>query len=220
MFRRLLPLLLLATAVPARANDQAWLAFIAQGPVSGKLITWLEVQPRFSLDPARPTQLLLRPALGAQINPKTSFLFGYALQEGYPENRPTVTEHRIWQQLQTRLAGTPGKATLTSRTRLEERFVENQPDDGVRVRQMLRGQYWLVEGGWSLVGQSEVFIGLNSTSWGQQSGVDQWRNYIGVGVPLSKRFTLEAGYLNQWLLRPGADIDNNIISVSLFYRIG
>ena len=143
-----------------------------------------------------------------------------SISEGYPENRPTVTEHRIWQQVQTRLAGTPNKAVLVSRTRLEERFVENQPDDGVRLRQMLRGQYWIGEGGWSLVGQSEVFIGLNSTSWGQQSGVDQWRNFIGVGVPLSKRFTLEAGYLNQWLVRPGADIDNNIISVSLFYRIG
>ena len=219
MIRLFLPLLLLA-ATPARANDLAWVAFIAQGPVSGKLITWLEVQPRFSLDPARPNQLLLRPAVGAQINPKTSFLFGYVHAEAFPENRPSVTEHRIWQQLQTRLAGTPNKAVLVSRTRMEERFVEDQSDHGVRVRQMLRGQYWIGEGGWSLVGQSEVFIGLNSTSWGQQSGVDQWRNYIGVGVPLSKRFTLEAGYLNQWLMRPGADIDNNIISVSLFYRIG
>lgn len=219
MFRRLLPLLLLA-ATPAQANDQAWLSFIAQGPVSGKLITWLEVQPRFSLDPARPTQLLLRPALGVQINPKTTFLFGYLYQEGYPEDRPTVAEHRLWQQLQTRLAGTPNKAVLVSRTRLEERFVENQPDDGVRLRQMLRGQVWVSEGGWSVIGQSEVFIGLNSTSWGQQSGAEQWRNFIGVGVPLSKRFTLEAGYLNQWLIRPGADIDNNVISVSLFYRIG
>lgn len=219
MFRRLLPLLLLA-ATPAQANDQAWVSFIAQGPVSGKLITWLEVQPRFSLDPARPTQLLLRPALGVQINPRTTLLFGYLYQENYPENRPTVAEHRIWQQLQTRLAGTPNTAVLVSRTRLEERFVENQPDDGVRLRQMLRGQVWVSGGSWSVIGQSEVFIGLNSTRWGQPSGVDQWRNFIGVGVPLSKRFTLEAGYLNQWLIRPGAYINNNIISVSLFYRIG
>lgn len=219
MFRRLLPLLLLA-ATPAQANDLAWVSFIAQGPVSGKLITWLEVQPRFSLDPARPTQLLLRPALGVQINPKTTFLFGYLYQEGYPEDRPTVAEHRVWQQLQTRLAGTPNKAVLVSRTRLEERFVENQPDDGVRLRQMLRGQVWVSGGSWSVIGQSEAFFGLNSTDWGQPAGVDQWRNFIGVGVPLSKRFTLEAGYLNQWLIRPGADINNNVISVSLFYRIG
>jgi hypothetical protein len=39
-------------------------------------------------------------------------------------------------------------------------------------------------------------------------------------VPLSKRVTLEAGYLNQWLIRPGQDRDNNVISVSLFYRLG
>jgi hypothetical protein len=219
LFRLVLPLLLLA-ATRAQASEQAWLSFIAQGPVSGKLITWLEVQPRFSLDQERPTQLLLRPALGVQINSKTTFLFGYLYQENYPEDRPTVAEHRIWQQVQTRLAGTPNKAVLVSRTRLEERFVENQPDDGVRLRQMLRGQVWVGDGGWSMIGQSEAFFGLNSTDWGQPAGVDQWRNFIGVGVPLSKRFTLEAGYLNQWLLRPGADINNNVISLSLFYRIG
>jgi hypothetical protein len=219
LFRTAVPLLLLA-ATPAAADEQAWVSLIAQGPVSGKLITWLEVQPRFSLNPAQPRALLLRPALGAQINDRTTFLFGYLNQENFPENRPSVREHRIWQQIQTRLAGTPGKAVLVSRTRMEERFVEGSEDHGLRLRQMLRGQLWSPDGKLSLVGTSEAFFGLNSTRWGQLAGVDQWRNFIGVGVPVSKHFTIEAGYLNQWLIRPTADISNNIISVSLFYRIG
>ncbi len=219
MFRRFLPLLLLAAA-PARADEQAWTALIAQGPVSGRLVTWLEVQPRFRFDPAEPTQLLLRPAIGAQLNSHTSLLFGYAYSETFPEGRPSAREHRLWQQLQTRLAGVQDRAVLVARTRLEERFSESRPDDGLRLRQMLRGQYWLGDAGWSVIGTSEVFVGLNSTSWGQRAGLDQWRNFIAVGVPLSKRLTLEAGYLNQWLPRPGADTANNVISLNLFVRIG
>jgi hypothetical protein len=207
-------------ATPARADEQLWLQGVAQGPINGKLITWLEVQPRFSLDPLRPTQFFLRPAIGVQINPKTSVLFGYVYVENYPEGRPVVQEHRPWQQVQTRLAGTPGKAVLVSRTRLEERFVVGSDDSALRLRQFLRGQVWVGDDGWSVIAVSEAFFGFESTSWGQNAGVEQLRNFVGVGVPLSKRFTLEAGYLNQWLIRPGEDRNNNVISLSLFYRIG
>jgi hypothetical protein len=213
-------MLLLAAAAPAHADDLVWTSAIAQGPISGKLITWLEVQPRFDIDPQRTAQVILRPAIGAQINPGTTVLFGYYYGETFPENRATVHEHRIWQQVQTRLAGTPNKAVLVSRTRLEQRFVVGNDDSAMRLRQFLRGQVWVGDDGLSLIGVSEAFFGLESTSWGQNAGVDQLRNFVGVGVPLSPRFTLEAGYLNQWLIRPGQDRNNNVLSISLFYRLG
>lgn len=217
---RYLTMLLLLAAAPAHADEQLWLQGVAQGPINGKLITWLEVQPRFSLDPLRTTQFFLRPAIGVQLNPKTSLLFGYMYAESYPEGRPAVQEHRIWQQALIRLAGTPNKAVLMSRTRLEQRFVVGSDDSAMRLRQFLRGQVWVGDDGWSLIGVSEAFFGLESTAWGQNIGPEQLRNFVGVGVPLSKRFTLEAGYLNQWIIRPGADSNNNVISVSLFYRLG
>jgi hypothetical protein len=217
---RYLAMLLLLAAAPARADDQLWLQGVAQGPINGKLITWLEVQPRFSLDPLRTTQFFVRPAIGVQVNPGTSLLFGYMYAESYPEGRPAVQEHRIWQQALIRLAGTPKKAVLMSRTRLEERFVVGNDDSALRLRQFLRGQVWVGDDGWSLIAVSEAFFGFESTSWGQNAGFEQMRNFFGVGVPLSKRVTLEAGYLNQWLIRPGQDRDNNVISVSLFYRLG
>jgi hypothetical protein len=219
LFRYLLPLLLLIAA-PARAEEQLWLSGIAQGPISGKLVTWLEIQPRFSLDPVRPTQLFLRPALGVQVNPGTTVLFGYVYVENYPEGRPMVREHRPWQQLQTRLAGTPGKAVLVSRTRLEQRFVVGQPDDAMRLRQFLRGQVWFGDKGLSVIGVSEAFFGLESTPWGQNAGFEQFRVFAALGIPLSKRTTLEAGYLNQWLLRPGEDRVNHVLNIALFYRLG
>lgn len=217
MFRFLLMLLL---AVPAAANDEAWVAGIAQGPVRGRLVTWLEVQPRFTLDPARASQMILRPALGIQLDPATSLLLGYAFVESYPEGRSHIREHRAWQQLQTRLAGTPNRAVLVSRTRLEQRFVEGQGDDAMRLRQFLRGQIWVGSRGLSVIGVSEAFIGLEATPWGQRSGLEQWRNFVGLGVPLSNRLTLEAGYLNQRLIRPGADASNHKLNINLFYRLG
>ncbi|WP_439532554.1 DUF2490 domain-containing protein [Polymorphobacter sp.] len=221
MFRFLLMLLIAAPAVtPASADEQVWVAGIAQGPVSGRLITWLEVQPRFTGGAGRLGQTILRPALGYQVDPGTTLLAGYAYIESNPEGLPDIREHRTWQQLQTRLAGTPGKAVLVSRTRLEQRFVEGQDDDAMRLRQFLRGQVWVGDAGWSLIGVSEAFIGLESTPWGQRAGLEQIRNFAGVGIPLSDRLTLEAGYLNQRLVRAGPDATNHVLNLNLFFRLG
>lgn len=206
----------LSVAQPAQADDALWLATIAQGPVSGKLVTWLEVQPRFT---APSDTLIVRPALGVQINPATQLLLGYALVDTYPQTGARRREHRIWQQALLRLAGKPGKAVLMSRTRLEQRFVEDIGGDGWRLRQFLRGQYWLNED-WSGIAVSEVFLPLNDTRWGQRAGLEQVRNFIGVGRRLGPRFNLEAGYLNQRLVRPGADSTNHVLNINLFYRLG
>jgi hypothetical protein len=194
----LLPLFL---AAPVQADEQVWLAGIAQGPISGKLITWIEVLPRFTDGGDRLGQTILRPALGVQLNPAATLLLGYAFIENNPDGLPSRREHRIWQQAQVRLAGTPGKAVLVSRTRLEQRFLEGADEDGWRLRQFLRGQYWLSER-WSLIGVSEAFVGLGATSWGQRSGLEQVRTFAAVGHAITPRITLEAGYLNQRLVQP------------------
>jgi hypothetical protein len=217
LLRFLLALLIAAPAMaPALANEQAWLAGIATGPVNGKLVTWLEVQPRFS---APADTLILQPAIGVQIDPATQLLLGYAYIETSPAGQPARREHRVWQQALVRLAGTPGKAVLMSRTRLEQRRTEGFDDTGWRLRQFLRGQVWLDER-WSIIGVSEAFVGLNRTDWGQPARLDQMRNFIGVGVPLSKRLTLEAGYLNQHVVRDGPDANNHVLNVNLFFRLG
>jgi hypothetical protein len=213
-------LLLLMIASPALADEQLWAAGIAHGPIRGRLVTWLEVQQRVGSDPVRPTQLFLRPAIGVQIAPGTNLLVGYVLAETYPEGRATVREHRTWQQLLAQVAGTPGKAVLVSRTRLEQRFVEGQDDDAMRLRQFLRGQIWVGDKGWSLIGFTEGFIGFEATAWGQQAGFEQLRSFAGIGIPLSERLTLEAGYLNQRFIRPGDDGSNHVLNINLFYRLG
>lgn len=211
-----LALSLALAAPPARAEEALWFTTVAQGPVSGKLVTWLEVQPRFS---ASTDVLILRPALGVQLSPTVQLLAGYQYQLNDRENAPDIREHRLWQQALIRLAGTPGKAVLVSRTRLEQRFIEGESDEAMRLRQFLRGQLWL-DRHWSLIGIGEAFIGLEDTSWGQQKGVEQTRLFAGAGYALTPRLTLEAGLLDQRLIRPGPDRTNRVANIALFYRIG
>ncbi len=206
----------LLAACPAAADEALWMTAVAQGPVKGRLVTWLEVQPRLS---DSSNQFIIRPALGVQLNPRVQLLAGYQYQLTDPDSRDAVNEHRLWQQALVRLAGTPGKAVLISRSRLEQRFVVGESDDAMRFRQFLRGQVWL-DARWSLIGVSEVFVGLESTSWGQRSGPEQLRNFIGFGRALSPRLTLEGGYLNQRFVQPGQDRANDVVNIALFYRIG
>jgi len=209
-------LALAAFAVPAHAEEGLWLQAVAQGPVSGKLVTWLEVQQRYS---ASTDITILRPAIGVQLSPKVQLLAGYQYQLNDREDRPDIREHRLWQQALIRLAGKPGKAVLLSRTRLEQRFIENQGDDTMRVRQFVRGQVWLDER-WSLIGTGEGFIGLEDTSWGQREGLEQTRLFAGAGYAITPRLTLEAGLQDQRLIREGPDRTNRTVNISLFYRIG
>jgi hypothetical protein len=209
-------LALAAFAVPAHAEEGLWLQAVAQGPVSGKLVTWLEVQQRYS---ASTDITILRPAIGVQLNPRVQLLAGYQYQLNDRQDRPDIREHRLWQQALIRLAGKPGKAVLLSRTRLEQRFIENQGDDTMRVRQFFRGQVWLDER-WSLIGTGEGFIGLEDTSWGQREGLEQTRLFAGAGYAITPRLTLEAGLQDQRLIREGPDRTNRTVNISLFYRIG
>jgi hypothetical protein len=209
-------LALAAFAVPAHAEEGLWLQAVAQGPVSGKLVTWLEVQQRYS---ASTDITILRPAIGVQLNPRVQLLAGYQYQLNDRQDRPDIREHRLWQQALIRLAGKPGKAVLFSRTRLEQRFIENQGDDTMRVRQFVRGQVWLDER-WSLIGTGEGFIGLEDTSWGQREGLEQTRLFAGAGYAITPRLTLEAGLQDQRLIREGPDRTNRTVNISLFYRIG
>jgi hypothetical protein len=191
--------------VPGQAEDYLWLQAVAQGPVSGKIVTWLEVQQRFS---ANTDVTILRPAIGVQINPRVQLLAGYQYQLNDREDLPDIREHRLWQQALIRLAGKPGKAVLVSRTRLEQRFVVDQPDDTMRVRQFFRGQVWL-DPRWSLIGAGEAFIGLEQT-----------RLFAGAAYALTPRLTLEGGLQDQRFLREGPDRTNRTVNISLFYRIG
>ena len=129
-FRTLLRIALIAAcgwSATARAQEQdlqQWTLLAATGKVSGDVVIWAEVQPRITDDVGRLGQLLIRPAIGYQIDRDVQFLAGYAYVRTDPLGRRATNEHRAWQQLIWPIAKGSAGLNVFARTRLEQRTVE------------------------------------------------------------------------------------------------
>lgn len=219
--RRLLAPLALMVATPAVAEEdgQAWGAILAQGSIKGDLIFWAEAQTRFTDDASRLGQVILRPAIGLRLAKDTTAHLGYAYVRSDPATGAVTNEHRIWEQLIFPIARNSRGLYVWGRSRIEQRFVEGRSDTGWRLRQFVRAQMPLRRGGKvSGVVFSEVFYAANTTDFGARAGLDQWRNFVGLSLPVGKGLALEPGYLNQTIFRPGPDRSNHIFSTTLFVR--
>lgn len=207
----------LASPASAREDGQAWGAVTATGSVRGDLFVWLEAQARATHDFGGGGQLILRPAIGARIAQDAHAVAGYAFVRTDPENGATVREHRPWQQVQfVPVRNRGGAPLLISRTRLEQRMIEGRGDTGWRLRQLVRAQVPVARGSLvQIVGYGEGFLNLNKTAWGARRGVDQWRGFVGVGLPVARRVRLEPGYLHQRVFRPGENRANHVLNASL-----
>lgn len=216
------PLLLAALllAAPAAANDdvQLWTTALAQGPVAGNLVLWLEGQPRFTDDAGRLGQLIIRPGVGLKLAPDTFVHAGYHFQRNTPLGGTATSEHRFWQQAVVPLVRND-RLLLLTRTRLEQRTFEGAEDLGWRLRVQARAQF-NPRGTLRPVISSETFVALNSTDWGARAGFDQQRTFAGLGVAIGPRLLLEGGYMNQLIARPGPDRMNHVANVTLFIRLG
>ena len=205
---------------PARAAEDdlnVWAAATASIDVGKKGVVWLEAQTRLTDDVSRLGQLLVRPAIGYKLDSTTTVFLGYVYVRTDPVGPALSKEHRIFQQASFRLAGDGKGVTLTGRTRLEQRFRDDRSGTGLRLRQQLRLTAPLQDSA-RAVAWSEPFIGLNSTGWGQKTGVNVWRNFVGVSIPVSPRLVVEPGYLNQYVVRTGRDRVDHIASLTLNTR--
>jgi hypothetical protein len=70
---------------------------------------------------------------------------------------------------------------------------------------------------YSLVMWNEAFVALNDTGWGQRSGFDQNRLFLGLAWQAwPGKLRLEGGYTNRWIVRPGADQVDHIAALNAF----
>lgn len=214
--------LALLLAGPAAAQDvQSWTTLVAQGPVDGNLLLWAETQTRMIGDVSRLGLVSGRIGLGVRLKPGVDLFGGYHYQVSYPQPDRTISEHRFWQQLQAQLLRQPNGLTLTTRLRLEERMIENARDLGWRLRVQLRlAQPLHGPGSGGPVVAAETLMALNSTDWGARAGLSQQRMLAGWSQPLSPRLNLEADYQHVELYRPGPNLVNHVISVTLTRRLG
>ncbi len=201
-------------------DEQVWLNLTAMGPVSGKLIYFAEIQPRFGNGASEPDQTLLRGAVGWKLSPQLSVYQGYAHVVLPPRGGLDVNEERSFQQISWTI-GKPWDGEFSSRTRLEQRWRSDGSDMGWRLREMLRYEKPLKPGSQAVnaLVYAEGFAALNSTDWGQRAGFDQLRSFVGAEVKLMGKSTAEIGYLNQLINQQGGNQRmNHVASVTLFFR--
>lgn len=189
--------LVLLTGGPAAAktehDGQLWFPLYLTTHLGERGLGYFEVNPRIGNNVSEIDQLLLRPAVGYQVTPHLSLWQGYAWVNDYQPSYQD--EHRSFQQA---VYTTPVfQTSLTSRTRLEERWIRGDPGTGLRAREMIRLSVPLAGSkAWSLVLYDEVFVNLNSVRGGPQSGFDQNRAFIGVNRMLSPHVNVDLGYQN------------------------
>lgn len=226
--RRLFPACVLAAASLAFAgaaraetthDEQAWVNLTAIGPVSGDLVYFAEVQPRFG-NGARLDQLLLRGAVGWKLSREITLYQGYAHVVTAIEGGRDLNEERSFQQLSAAL-GKPLGGELSSRTRLEQRWRNNGSGTGWRLREMVRYEHAIKPDSDAVnaLVWSEAFVALNDTEWGARSGFDQLRTFVGAEIGMPGASTLEVGYLNQTVNQPAGRLRmNHAASLTLWYR--
>ncbi|WP_374597055.1 DUF2490 domain-containing protein [Brevundimonas sp.] len=95
---------------------------------------------------------------------------------------------------------------LEFRTRLEQRFVNVDPDTGWRLRQRMGTTVPLTEdeNGWALTGDAELFFTLRNTEPGGQTGLTGLRTFVGFERGFG-RYDISLGYLRQQDIRDGAE---------------
>lgn len=201
---------LLVPQGPARGDTSergAWLSAVFTGRFdagdpANRWRWWLDGQYRFQDSATNVRTLLARPALGYVVRPGLSLWAGYGWFGTEADGVGRVDENRLWQDILWR-PPIDGPSRLLLRTRFEQRWLDTGDDAGWRFRQMLRVELPVaMDGRLALVGANEVLIAMNDTDWGERSGLDQNRLFLGLGYEFGTRTFVEISYLNLYIDRP------------------
>ncbi len=206
----LLTLLPVFSYAESETRTSSWFMSLSRFNFSEQFRGFLDIQPRFTVedipggDNGSIDTLLMRGALGYQIKPNIGLYQGYAM---IPTFDPDRVEHRLFQELLAKQSFT--KATLLHRFRFEQRLLESVDDTSLRVRYFGRFTYPLtnISDKLSFAMNEEVFIHVNDTDTGPQSGFNQNRLFIGMNYRVSKTLGFDIGYQNQFINGQNGAVD-------------
>jgi hypothetical protein len=238
MKKILLLTILVSCLVTTNAQTQfsGWLATFNTVKVGKKTSIHSDFQWR-SGDEIKFTQtLLLRAGLNYHLTKKSTLTAGYAFIHNYRNMGGVdgyVPEHRIWEQFI--YAHKIGKVNTSHRFRLEQRFISRtfvsndalQKDGTVyasRFRYFIRNilpfnnSTTFKKGPFAAL-QNEVFLNIGNKANVNGKTFDQNRLYGAIGYRFSKKFDLEAGYMNQYINGRTNDVNNHIVQVASYIRL-
>lgn len=185
-------------------NESLWLTYGMQYAIHPDWRLSMHIQPYWREQGQAYDQVTYRPGIYYSPNPLWSIGGGYAYYMNYPEARSTVHEHRWWGDV-IRNVAVSDALTLTVRSRLERRYIEDQVRTVNAIREMLRLNVAL-NSRWQLVVSDEWYYTLNHTDT-IAHGFDQNRLFVGMATTLSAQSTLEFGVLDQYAKRSVHDTD-------------
>lgn len=218
--RKLLaPLLAVALCWPAAASaadTELRLAASASHGVAGGLALDLDARTHIADALSRIDQVRFGGALNLALAPGITVGAGYDYSRYFPEGRAGYHAHRTIEQLGYALA-TLGGARFDGRTRLEQTMLDSGERTRHRLRQRLRLTVPLADHGRLRgIAYGEAYAALRDRP-GVPSGLEQWRAYAGLSLPLAGAASLQAGYLHMVSL-PGPDRATRAIELNLSTR--
>ena len=188
--------LLAALPSVAQADDgQVWLSANARGPIAGRVELGVEAIERFGRDGEGGLYESENVAMLGFRFDRATLAAGYVRDIAYHGAGATI-EQRARQDFSVDHLATIGGLVIGARLRAEERWRDGSSGTGVRIRPFVRLTL-PVTGKLNLLASHESFVNLGGGA-GQRGGYDRARDFLGVGVPMTKRVRVEIGYLNQW----------------------
>jgi hypothetical protein len=168
-------------------------------PSMDKWRIWLEGQSRWDDDWSHWYQGILRAAVGYSISDRATIWAGYTWVPTQNLGKASVSQQDVWPGF--RYVWPTSLGIFSYRIMVESNFLPGNGDTvRVRPRQMFRFMHPLEsEPRLSLIAWDEIFVRVNTTPAGGQSGFDQNRAFAGLGWSFNEHFRAELGYMNQYL---------------------
>jgi hypothetical protein len=209
-------------------QNTGWFMFLNNTRFNKHWGLQFDVQVRSADDWKYVRNTLVRPAIQYFINDKNNVALGYLWQT--TQNQVTgnentfLHEHRIFEQyIYTHKLSS---VFATHRLRVEQRFIGRANEDVFsqrfryffRLLQPLQKSQPTFTKGPFVALQNEVFLNLQNKDKINNSVFDQNRLYLAAGYRFSKKFDIEAGYMNQAVKNTSNHTNNNIIQLALYTR--
>jgi hypothetical protein len=218
-------------------QNNGWYMYFGNHKLSDKYSLHTEYQWRRDEVIKDWQQSLTRIGLDYKLAPSAMVTAGYGYIVTHPYGDQPVPfkfhEHRIWEQLI--LTQNVGRFYFNHRFRLEQRYIENRIDDGAgssdrdgythkkraRYRFMVNvpiNKSSMEKGAIFVSVYDEIFLQYGPNV--DKNYLDQNRIYGALGYVLSPNAQIQAGYLNQYVIKGNAvDIENNhTLQFSLTYH--
>lgn len=205
---------LTSSEAQAKSDFQQWTTLSATFKLTDRFRLSNELVVRFSDNRNGLYEVENSLLLGYKINDHVTAWAGYVHDPNYAAGDFTVMERRAREQVTFDNIAKIGKASVSARIRLEQRWRDHV--DGTAWRMRPYAKVGIPLGGKkapTLTLSEELFVNLNNTSYQTTDGLERARTAAALSLPVTTQIKLEAGYLNQHRFVRGApDLDDNVLT--------